>query len=111
MRQLCCSVHALQKARGEGILVTYGKLVDGQLVPAPNPLRLRNGEVYDPSGYLYTAVGYKLIVDTPMPKVPADSSNFTSHWEERDGQIVRVWTEIGHPSSSALKPADCAGED
>ena len=36
--------------------MTYGKLVNGRLVPAPNPLPVRNGEVRDPSGYLYAAV-------------------------------------------------------
>lgn len=91
--------------------MAYGKLEDGQLVLAPNPLHLRNGEVYNPSGYLYTAVGYKLIVYTPMPKDPANSSAFTAHWEERDGEIIRVWTETGHPAAAAPKPADCAGEE
>ena len=99
----------LAKAHGEEIFVTYGKLVNGQLVPAPNPLRLHNGEVYDPSGYLYAAVGYKLIVDTPVPEAVSKTSCFVSHWEEQEGQIIRVWTETDPPASSEPKLADCAG--
>ena len=71
--------------------MTYGKLVNGRLVPAPNPLPVRNGEVRDPSGYLHAAVGYKLVVETPAPDTAADPSALTPHWEEWDGQIVRVW--------------------
>ena len=71
--------------------MTYGKLVNGRLVPAPNPLPVRNGEVRDPSGDLYAAVGYKLVVETPAPDTAADPSALTPHWEEWDGQIVRVW--------------------
>lgn len=76
----------------------YGKLIDGHLVPAPNPLHVNRGMVYNPSGDLYAAVGYKPIVDTPIPE-PEDGTEvyYASHWEEQDGQIVRVWTEADPP--------------
>ena len=41
---------------GEMHSMAYGKLVNGQFVPAPNPLPARNGEVYNPAGYLYATV-------------------------------------------------------
>ena len=76
----------------------YGKLINGQIVPAPNPLHVNRSMVYNPSGYIYESVGYKPIVDTPMPE-PEDGTEvyYTSHWEEQDSQIVRVWTETDPP--------------
>ena len=80
----------------------YGKLIDGNIVPAPNPLHINRGMVYNPSAYLYASVGYKPIVDTPMPATAEDAEPvyYTSHWEERDGQIVRVWTETEPPAET-----------
>ena len=77
----------------------YGKLINGQILPAPNPLHVNRGMVYNPSGYLYSAVGYKPIVDTPQPEQPEDGTEvyYASHWEEIDGEIVRVWTETDPP--------------
>ena len=76
----------------------YGKLINGQIVPAPNPLHVNRGMVYNPSGYIYESVGYHPIVDTPMPE-PEDGTEvyYASHWEEQDGQIVRVWAETDPP--------------
>ena len=73
----------------------YGKLINGQLVPAPNPLHVNRGLVYNPGGGLYEAAGYRPIMDTPRPEQPEGGSSvcYTSHWEERDGKIVRVWAE------------------
>lgn len=77
----------------------YGKLINGQILPAPNPLHVNRGMVYNPSGYLYSAVGYKPIVDTPMPETEDGTEvYYTSHWEEIDGEIVRVWTETDPPA-------------
>ena len=52
----------------------YGKLINGRLVPAPNPLHINRGLVYNPSSYLYEAVGYRLVVDTPQPEQPEDDA-------------------------------------
>lgn len=86
--------------------MAYGKLVNGRLVPAPNPLPVRNGEVYNPSGYLYAAVGYKRIVDTPMPDTAANMPALVPHWEERDGQIVKVWAAGPRSAFSAPNSSD-----
>lgn len=84
----------------------YGKLINGQIVPAPNPLHVNRGMVYNPSGYIYESVGYKPIVDTPMPE-PEDGTEvyYTSRWEEQDGQIVRVWEEAEPPEPEVATPA------
>ncbi len=73
----------------------YGKLINGRLVPAPNPLHINRELVYNPSGSLCESAGYRPIVDTPQPEQPEDDAAvyYTSHWEEQAGQIVRVWEE------------------
>ena len=77
----------------------YAKLINGQPVPAPNPLHVSNGRVYNPSGYLYAGAGYLPVVETPMPEPEYGSTvYYTSHWEEQDGQIVRVWEETEPPA-------------
>ena len=78
----------------------YGTLVDGRPVPAPNPLRTSGSVTYNPPDALYMREGYLPIVDTPMPETAEDAEPvyYTSHWEEQDGQIVRVWTETEPPA-------------
>lgn len=78
----------------------YGTLVGGQLVPAPNPLRIGRQVIYNPPDALYMREGYLPIVDTPMPETAEDAEPvyYTSHWEEQVGQIVRVWTETEPPA-------------
>ena len=76
----------------------YGKLIDGNIVLASNPLHINRGMIYNPSGYIYESVGYKPIVDTPVPESEDGTEvYYTSHWEEQDGKIVRVWTETDPP--------------
>ena len=78
----------------------YGTLVGGQPVHAPNPLHIGGSVTYNPQDALYEAAGYLPIVDTPMPATAEDAEPvyYTSHWEEQDGQIVRVWTETEPPA-------------
>lgn len=78
----------------------YGTLVGGKPVPAPNPLRTSGSVTYNPPDALYLREGYLPIVDTPMPETAEDAEPvyYTSHWEEQDGQIVRVWTETEPPA-------------
>ncbi|MDD6188468.1 MAG: hypothetical protein PUB32_02665 [Clostridiales bacterium] len=92
--------------------MAYGKLVNGRLIPAPDPLKVRNGEVCNPSGYLYEAVGYRLIVDTPMPESMAGSEENCRgfRWEEWDGQIVKVWLTDEPAESAQREREDCGGK-
>ena len=80
----------------------YGTLVGGQPVPAPNPLRIGRQVVYNPPDALYEAAGYLPIVDTPMPETAEDAEPvyYTSHWEEQDGRVVRVWVETEPPAET-----------
>lgn len=77
----------------------YGTLVGGQPVPAPNPLRIGRQVVYNPPDALSLREGYLPIVDTPQPEQPEDGTEvyYASHWEEIDGEIIRVWVETDPP--------------
>ena len=46
----------------------YGKLINVRLVPAPNPLHINRELVYNPSSYLYEAVGYSERLKRPCCK-------------------------------------------
>ena len=71
----------------------YGKLTEAGLLQAPNPLRHNGTKTYNPLEALYVAAGFLPVVDTPMPD---DGAYSVSHWEEPDGQIVKVW-EVTDP--------------
>ena len=77
----------------------YGKLINGQIIPAPNPLHVNRGMVYNPSAYLYASVGYKPIIETIQPEQTEGGTEvyYTPHWEEINGEIVRIWTETDPP--------------
>ena len=46
----------------------YGTLVNGMLVPAPNPICIERQVIYNPPDKRYKDEGYLPIVDTPMPE-------------------------------------------
>jgi len=78
----------------------YGRLSNGVLIYAPNPM-LHNGmRIYNPSSAVCEAEGYLPIVNTEMP---ADGeAYYTSCWEEQDAQIVQVWTETELPAEEEV---------
>lgn len=69
----------------------YGKLINGAVVPAPNPLPQDGKRIYNPTDAQYAAAGYLPIIDNPMPD-DAEDTYYTYHREIVDGQIVRVWS-------------------
>jgi len=69
------------------------RLVNGKLVKVANPIRLDNGDmIANPTEAILTDLGYLEVVDTPQPE--AEEGYYASHYEERDGQIVRVWVKV-----------------
>ena len=79
--------------------MTYGNLIDGNIIPAPNPLVVGRSRVYNPAREQYAAHGWLPIVDTPMPDTPEgeEPKYYTYHRDVVDGQIVRAWTETEPP--------------
>ena len=86
----------------------YGTLINGNLIPAPNPLHTDGRVIYNPPDSTYSAMGYLLIVDTPYPD---DDGYYTASWAEQDGQIVKVWTPTDPPEPDPVQPSVPTTED
>ncbi len=77
----------------------YGKIIDGKLIPAPNPLVVGKYKIYNPKPEDYTAQGYLKITET---EPPADGKNYAKTYRECDGVICTDWIEtekpVAHPA-------------
>lgn len=84
----------------------YGTLVDGQPVPAPNPLRRGLNVIFNPPGEACEEAGYLPIVETPHPSADnlEDTAYYAPSWVERGGKIVRVWTQAAPPEPAPEQP-------
>lgn len=71
--------------------MTYAKLIDGELVFAPNPIKAGNAYIGNPLGSVYEAEGYKPVVySDPSGDAPA-GYQWIETWSEEDGNIVQGW--------------------
>ena len=68
----------------------YGKLIDGELRGAPNPLKTEESYIFTNNAAIYLANGYKPIILTDSP---SDGKSYLSSWTETETEIVQVWTE------------------
>lgn len=68
----------------------YGKLVDGELRGAPNPLKTEESYIFTNNAAIYLANGYKPIILTDSP---SDGKNYIGSWTETETEITQVWTE------------------
>ena len=68
----------------------YGKLVDGELRGAPNPLKTEESYIFTNNAAIYLANGYKPII---LTKYPSDGKIYASSWTETETEIIQVWTE------------------
>ena len=68
----------------------YGKLVNGELRGAPNPLKTEESYIFTNNASIYLANGYKPIILTDSP---SDGKRYISSWTETETEIVQVWTE------------------
>ena len=83
----------------------YGKIIDGRLVIAPNPMVAnitnKNGEtrtykIYNPRPEQYEAEGYLEIVETDYPST---DKYYEKRYIERDGKIYGEWVEAEAPEA------------
>ena len=68
----------------------YGKLINGELRGAPNPLKTEESYIFTNNAAIYLANGYKPIILTDSP---SDGKSYTSSWTETETEIIQVWTE------------------
>lgn len=69
----------------------YGKLVDGELRGAPNPLKTEDSYIFTNNAAIYLANGYKPIILTDCP---SDGKSYIDSWAETETEITQIWTEL-----------------
>ncbi len=69
----------------------YGKLINGELYGAPNPLKTADGDVFTNDPAVYLASGYKPIITA---EYPSDGKNYVGSWAETATEINQVWAEM-----------------
>ena len=69
----------------------YGKLVDGELRGAPNPLKTEDSYIFTNNATIYLANGYKPIILTDCP---SDGKSYIDSWAETETEITQIWTEL-----------------
>ena len=90
----------------------YGKIIDGNLVSAPDPMvaditNKETGEtarykIYNPRPEQYEAEGYLEVIET---EYPADEDKYyEKQYVERDGKIYGEWIEAEAPEIFEPKP-------
>ena len=72
----------------------YGKLVDGELRGAPNPLKTEESYIFTNNAAIYLANGYKPIILTDCP---SDGKSYISSWTETESEIKQIWTAAEPP--------------
>lgn len=76
----------------------YAKLSAGALKYAPRTVTVGQTH-YNPTPAAWLAEnGYLPVVETAYP---GDGKYYAGSWQERDGKIVRVWTEAEEPEAPA----------
>lgn len=69
----------------------YAKLINNNLVPAPNPIIVGDRQIGNPPGEVYTEQGYKPVTYTDPPEVEPGYIAVPG-WEEQAEAIVQIWT-------------------
>lgn len=72
----------------------YGKIIDGKLVLAPNPLASGAHKIYNPRPEKYVAEGYLEIVEIDAPD---DGKYYEKQYVEIAGKIYSEWVEAEAP--------------
>lgn len=70
----------------------YAKLVDGQLLPAPNRVEYNGSNIWNPPVELYIELGWKPVVYVdPIEEAPS-GYQYLSNWEETNTEIQQTWS-------------------
>ena len=81
----------------------YGKLVDGELRGAPNPLKTEESYIITNNAAINLANGNKPIILTDSP---SDGKSYTSSWTETETEIIQVWTEVQQSDNDSISDSE-----
>ena len=81
----------------------YGKLVDGELRGAPNPLKTEESYIFTNNAAIYLANGYKPII---LTEYPSDGGYYTESWIETETEIIQVWTEVQQSDNDSISDSE-----
>ena len=68
----------------------YGKLINGHLFYAPNPINTDNNWYGNPPVNIYLEQGYKPVEYTEEPEY-IEGYEYISEWEETEDKIIQRW--------------------
>ena len=74
----------------------YGYLENEELHYAPNPLDVEDTRVWNPTGEMYEAAGYKKIIFTDPPETEP-GYHAEDWWKETAKQIRQQWEIVEDP--------------
>ena len=74
----------------------YAKLINNELIIAPNPIGINDRQIGNPPGEVYTEQGYKPVRYTDPPVVEPGYIAVPA-WEEQAEEIVQIWTVEEEP--------------
>ena len=80
----------------------YGKIIDGKLVFAPNPMVSGDYKIYNPKSEHYEAEGYLEVIETEYPE---GDKYYEKTYTERDGKIYGEWVETEAPEATEPTPS------
>ena len=75
----------------------YAKLIEDELVFAPNPIKVGDVYIGNPPGEVYTAEGYKPVVYNDRPTEPGEGYQWQETWGETAEEIVQDWVLVEVP--------------
>lgn len=77
--------------------MTYAKLIEGELIFAPNPIKVGDNYLGNPPGSIYEAEGYKVVVYADDPGDAPDGYRWEEIWTEEEGNIQQGWVLVEVP--------------
>jgi len=69
----------------------YAKLINGVIEYAPKKIKHDDSITYNPPVEMITELGYKPLIETPMPEAP-EGFHYVLSYRDDGTNIIYVWT-------------------